>query len=226
MIASRFAMTAPSPHVALPLFPLGTTLFPQGRLSLRVFELRYLAMIGECHRSGQAFGVVSLTQGSEVRVPGAEAEQFAHIGTLARISQLDKPQPGLLVIECEGGTRFRIQSRSQQKNGLWIAQAQVLPEEPEIAIPPDLQHTAMALERLVLTLQARRDAQAASGAPAPRLPVGEPYRFDDGTWVANRWCELLPVQAELRQRLLELDSPLLRLELVSDLLARTGIAQG
>lgn len=219
-------MTAPSPHAVLPLFPLGTTLFPQGLLSLRVFELRYLALIGECHRTGQPFGVVSLTQGAEVRVPGAEVEQFAHIGTLARITRLDKPQPGLLLIECEGQHRFRIHSREQQKNGLWTAQTEALPPEPALPIPSDLQHTAQALERLVQTLQARHDLQASAGTPAPRLPVGQPYRFDDAAWVANRWCELLPMQAELRQRLLELDSPLLRLELVGDLLARTGIAQG
>jgi hypothetical protein len=33
------------------------------------------------------------------------------------------------------------------------------------------------------------------------------------------------MQLELRQRLMELDSPLMRLELVSDLLARTGITE-
>ncbi|RYF73957.1 MAG: peptidase S16 [Comamonadaceae bacterium] len=226
MIASSLAMTAASPHAILPLFPLGTTLFPQGLLSLRVFELRYLALVGECHKASLPFGVVSLTQGAEVRVPGADAEQFAHIGTLARITQLSRPQPGLLVIECQGLQRFRIHSRSQQKNGLWTAQTQLLPDEAALTIPPDLQHTATALQRLVQTLQSRHDLQAATGAPAPRLPVGHPYRWDDGAWVANRWCELLPIQPELRQRLLELDSPLLRLELVSDLLARTGIAQG
>ncbi|MDZ4354887.1 MAG: peptidase S16, partial [Variovorax sp.] len=40
-----------------------------------------------------------------------------------------------------------------------------------------------------------------------------------------RWCELVPMQLALKQRLMELDSPLMRLELVSDLLARTGITE-
>jgi len=57
-----------------------------------------------------------------------------------------------------------------------------------------------------------------------RLPVAQPWRFDDCGWVANRWCELLPMQTELKQRLMELNSPLMRLELVADLLARHGIA--
>ena len=54
-----------------------------------------------------------------------------------------------------------------------------------------------------------------------RLPIAEPYQLDDCGWVANRWSELLPLPAELKQRLMELDSPVMRLELVSDLLART-----
>ena len=41
--------------------------------------------------------------------------------------------------------------------------------------------------------------------------------------MANRWLELLPVQTELKQRLMSLDSPVLRLELVSDLLDRMGV---
>jgi len=45
-----------------------------------------------------------------------------------------------------------------------------------------------------------------------------------GLWVANRWCELLPMPLEQKQRLMELDNPLVRLELVSDFLGRSGIA--
>nr|MDQ6880725.1 LON peptidase substrate-binding domain-containing protein [Pseudomonadota bacterium] len=73
---------------SLPLFPLGTVLFPGGLLPLRIFEVRYLDMIGRCHKAGAPFGVVSLTQGSEVRVPGA-TEAFAQVGTLATIIGLE-----------------------------------------------------------------------------------------------------------------------------------------
>ena len=43
-------------------------------------------------------------------------------------------------------------------------------------------------------------------------------------WVANRWCELLPIPLELKQQMMALDNPLVRLELVGDVLQRTGIA--
>ena len=56
---------------------------------------------------------------------------------------------------------------------------------------------------------------------ADAQPRAEPaQRWDDCGWVANRWCELLPMPPANRQRLMELDNPLLRLELVADELDR------
>jgi uncharacterized protein len=215
-------LTDPILLSALPLFPLGTVLFPGGWLPLRIFEVRYLDMVGRCYKAGTPFGVVSLTQGGEVRVAGASAERFAGIGTLAAIRAFDAPRPGLLQIECTGTQRFRVRASELHKHGLWTADVETLPDDMALALPPDLQHVADALQRLVETLEERRQAE---GAEDLRLPIAEPYRFDDCGWVANRWCELLPMQPELKQRLMELDSPLMRLELVSDALARTGIVE-
>jgi Lon protease-like protein len=206
---------------SLPLFPLGTTLFPGGLLPLRIFEVRYLDMIGKCRKAGVPFGVVSLTSGSEVRKAGAEAERFSSVGTLAEIREFDSPQSGLLQIECMGTQRFRIRQTELQKHGLWVAEVEAVPDDVALEIPDDLKHTSTALRRLIDTLEERRRAQDETA----RLPIGEPYRLDDCGWVANRWCELVPMQLELRQRLMALDSPLMRLELVSDLLARTGITE-
>ncbi|MET3477795.1 LON peptidase substrate-binding domain-containing protein [Variovorax atrisoli] len=212
--------TQPLLH-SLPLFPLGTVLFPGGLLPLRIFEVRYLDMIGKCRKADAPFGVVSLTSGSEVRKAGADAESFAAIGTLAMIREFESPQSGLLQIECVGTQRFRVRSNELQKHGLWVAEVEAVNDDVALEIPDDLRHTSTALQRLVGTLEERKRAQ---GGPV-RLPIAEPYLFDDCGWVANRWCELVPMQLELRQRLMELDSPLMRLELVSDLLARTGITE-
>jgi len=207
---------------SLPLFPLSAVLFPDGLLSLRIFEVRYLDMIRRCHNANVPFGVVALTQGSEVRVAGAEAERFSAVGTLAQITALDAPQAGLLQIECLGTQRFRVRTSERLKHGLWTAEVERLADDVTLAIPDDLAHVATALRRLVETLEARKQAQ---GDDELRLPLVPPYHFDDCGWVANRWSELLPMQAELKQRLMELDSPLMRLELVGDLLARTGIVE-
>ncbi|MCY1380440.1 hypothetical protein D9M69_682630 [compost metagenome] len=114
-----------------------------------------------------------------------------------------------------------MRSSELQKHGLWVAEVEAVADDIALDIPDDLRHTATALRRLIDTLEERRRAQG----DAVRLPIGAPYRFDDCGWVANRWCELVPMQVELKQRLMELDSPLMRLELVSDLLARTGITE-
>src|SRR5215469_1090936 len=114
-------MTTQIPLRPIPLFPLGTVLFPGGFLPLRIFEVRYLDMIGKCHKSREPFGVVCLTQGSEVRKAGAGAEAFATIGTLAVIREVDSPQAGLMQIECSGTGRFRIHASELQKHGLWTA---------------------------------------------------------------------------------------------------------
>ncbi len=201
-----------------PLFPLASVLFPDGVLALRVFEVRYLDMVRKCHQTGAPFGVVSLTQGSEVRRAGAPDEQFHDVGTLAVIEQLASPQPGLITLVCKGTERFRITQRNHLVHGLWIASVSQLDRDLSIPIPEDLKKTATALTQVLHTLHAR-DALN----PAAKLPT--PEQLDDCGWVANRWCELLPVPMELKQRLMELDNPLVRLELVGDVLERTGIAQ-
>jgi Lon protease-like protein len=200
---------------SLPLFPLSAVLFPDGLLSLRVFEVRYLDMIGKCRKAGAPFGVVSLTQGQEVRRPGVQ-EAFSQVGTLAAIHDFDQPQPGLMLVRATGAQRFRITSSDQLKHGLWVADVERLPADMVVAIPDDLKPAADALQRLIQSLQLK------PGNPGP-MPLLPPWKLDDCGWVANRWCELLPLPVGLKQRLMELDNPLVRLELVSDVLTRTGI---
>ena len=211
---------------SLPLFPLGTVLYPGGSLPLRVFEVRYLDMIGKCHKVGAPFGVVNLTQGSEVRRPDVGAapghEGFAHeafqaVGTLATITDFSAPRPGLMVIRCTGLQRFRIATQQRLKHGLWVANVYRLADDLPVKIPDDLRSVAVALRNLINALLLR-------DLPPQQMPLRPPYRLDDCGWVANRWCELLPMPLEVRQRLMELDNPLVRLELVGDMLARTGIA--
>ncbi len=210
-------------HSELPLFPLGTVLFPGGLLPLRIFEVRYLDMISKCHKNGTPFGVVSLTQGSEVRKPSGEPsgdgfanEAFHEVGTLATIAEYSMPQPGLMVIRCTGTERFKVQSSSKLKHGLWVAQAASLAPDMPVKVPADLQSASDALAKLIRTLQDR-------AVPTEQMPLLPPYQLDDCGWVANRWSELLPIPVALKQQLMELDNPLVRLELVNDILDRSGI---
>lgn len=216
--------STPAALSQLPLFPLQSVLFPDGSLALRVFEVRYLDMIGRCHKLGEPFGVVCLTRGSEVRrremsakAAGVAGDAFAEeafyeVGTLAHITDLERPQPGLMMLRAVGGRRFTITTCEQLRHGLWIADAEALAEDSVVAVPPDLEFARRGLQFLLDNIR-HHNAE---------VPVQEPYRWDDCGWLANRWCELLPLASAIKQRFMTLDSPLLRLELVVDALHQIG----
>lgn len=189
-------------------------LFPGGVLPLRIFEPRYLHMVEKCHDTGTPFGVVTLAQGSEVRNPSGPTESFHPVGVLAHIGQLQALQPGLLMLECRGGQRFRIASHSQQQFGLWTADVDLITADQASPIPLDLRPCAQSLDQLIQSLRTQH-------ANASWLPLPDTHQLDDCGWVANRWCELLPLPLLDKHNLMALDSPLLRLELVADILAQT-----
>ena len=219
----------PSTLTQLPLFPLQSVLFPGGALPLRIFEVRYLDMIGRCHKAGEPFGVVCLSEGSDTRrrAPddgsgkptgdGFAREAFFPVGTLARITQFERPQPGLMTIACVGTQRFRIQRSEQLKHGLWVADVELIDDDRVLPLPDDLHFTREALQGLVRNIE---DSIQQSGESGIEMPLLEPYRWNDCGWLANRWSELLPLAPALKQRFMALDSPVLRLELVADTLGQ------
>jgi Lon protease-like protein len=212
----------------LPLFPLTTILFPDGLLPLQIFELRYLNMVKKCIADGTEFGVVAqtvhrnavaespaTTEASALALPMSQ-ETFTAIGTSAKIISHFVPQPGLIRIDCVGGQRFSIVSTRQQTGGLWVAQVQTIAADLVIPVPAELLEAATALRHLITTLKSQ-------ATEASFMPIAKPYLFDDCGWVANRWCELIPMQSAQRHRLLTLDNPLIRLELVQDMLLEQGL---
>lgn len=199
--------------ISIPLFPLATVLFPDGVLPLQVFEVRYLDMIGKCMAGGNPFGVVLLTHGSEVRTPQGN-EQFEQSGTLATVQEKIEASRGLLTVTCRGASRFRIVSSERQPNGLWTAEVELLEDDRAVPIPSELQGAADALDRVLESL---------GEIPEDRWPLLPPFQLDDCGWVSNRWCDLLPLPVEQKQMLLMLDNPLIRLELLHDMLDEHGL---
>ncbi len=192
-------------------------------MPLRIFEVRYLDMVKRCHAAGAPFGVVCLSEGSEVRrVDPAAPDGIAHdsfhsVGTVAHIERIAQPQPGLLFIHCRGQQRFKVTASHRLPHGLWVADVTLDPAESLVEVPEHLIPTRDALQRVLTNLQDREPEGM------NELPLQPPYRWEESGWVANRWAELLPLQPELKQRLMSLDSPLLRLELISDILDKLGV---
>jgi Lon protease-like protein len=176
------------------LFPLNTVLFPGGVLPLRIFEARYVDMVGRCMRSSTGFGVVLLDAGEEA---GA-AQQVHGIGTLAEIVDFSRLEDGLLGITALGRRKFRIESTAQQADGLNVAQVEWLEPEPECALPDDCLVLAELLKHALPQL----------GALYDHLDK----RYDDAAWVGSRLVAILPLPLPNKQHCLELADPIERLE--------------
>jgi hypothetical protein len=177
----------------IPLFPLGTVLFPGGPLSLRIFETRYIDLVRRCLREESGFGVVLIREGAEA---GGPAKTF-DVGTYARIVDFSQQPDGLLGIRAAGERRFRILERRRARDGLNLADVAWLADDRPQPLPEEFAELGPTLEAIL-------------------DQAGEPYtslerRPDDAAWVSARLAEILPVPSVHKQHCLELDDPLERL---------------
>lgn len=201
-VTGSTSSTAPKTCLEIPLFPLGGVLCPGGVLSLKVFEQRYLDMAAACMKNHTPFGVCLIASGKEVGEPAVPHQ----VGTLAHIDVGDMPQLGILMLTVHGGRRFRIQSQTTQADGLLRAKVELLDEPTGRSIPAAQQGMLPLLRKV------------ASDLGPERMP--EPHDFDDAAWVGYRLTEIVPVRPLAKQKLLELDDPVSRLEILFTYLAQ------
>ncbi len=205
-----------TPDDWVPLFPLHTVLFPGGVLPLKVFEARYIDMVRDCMKREAPFGVVLIKSGQEV---GKAAEPEA-IGCLAHILQWDMDQPGILMLRTQGGARFRILQTRQLPNDLLQARIEKIADD--ITQPISDMHVRCAKALKIVTDGILAKGRAEHG-DAFDNPFAMPLQFDQSGWVANRWCEILPIPLKARQKLLELEDAQSRLSVIDQYLQQHKI---
>jgi Lon protease-like protein len=187
----------------LPLFPLNTVLFPSLPLPLHIFEERYRLMIGTCVVTDNLFGVCLIKEGVEV---GGPAEPFA-IGTMARISEVERLPDGRMNLMTFGTQRFRLDEVIQREPYL-VGRVVVLDPDPE---PTAEALVADVADRLLRYLREVRGAA--------RLPDrGE--LLTDVDRLSYLAAATLGLPALERQSFLEVDSAVERLQQARDLLRR------
>lgn len=192
--------------IRIPLFPLNTVLFPGGPLQLRVFEPRYLEMISDCLRHDGEFGVCLIQSGEEI---GPAAVPHA-VGTVAGIVDWEQRRDGLLGITIMGRRRFRLQHQATRPSQLLVGEVELLTEAERTPLPERFAPLRGLLQRIIEQLE---------GPYAGLEPA-----YDDAAWVGYRLAEILPLPLTAKQNLLELDSPIERLEAVERLINRTSAA--
>lgn len=190
----------------LAIFPLNAVLFPGGLLPLRVFEQRYMDMAKACLKDDQPFGVCLIRSGREVGTPATPEE----IGCTARIIEWDMQQLGVLSIRSRGEQRFRIRESWVTDAGLTRAQVEMLPQDEDAALPEEFGACAALLKAVI--------DEHGSGLIASPMDLGS------ASWVGSRLAEILPVPLAAKQRLLELDDALQRVEILDKFLQQHRLA--
>jgi Lon protease-like protein len=112
----------------LPLFPLGTVLYPGLLLPLHIFEERYRQLVRDLLANGEAprFGVVAIREGRETGISGVSA--LYPVGCTAVLRQVQKYPDGRYDIVTVGVQRFRLLALDESQPYLQ-GEVELLPEE-------------------------------------------------------------------------------------------------
>lgn len=203
-------------HTWLPLFPLNTVLFPGGVLPLKVFETRYVDMVRECMKNTTPFGVVRIKSGQEV---GLAAEPDA-VGCLANITQWDMQDLGVLLLRIMGDERFRILETRISDHQRLEARIEMIPADAVLPVSDMHLSCAKALKLVIDDINLKGRTEQGDMFVSP---FAQPAQLDNTAWVANRWCEILPIPLKARQKLLELENAQSRLAIVHQYLQQHKI---
>lgn len=182
----------------LPLFPLNSVLFPGGVLPLRIFEPRYLDMVKDCVREQGEFVICLIESGQEI---GNVAQPYK-VGTACKIIDWETLSDGLLGITAQGIQRVSIGQISIQDNQLLFGEVNYLQDDDDEILPEKFYEWAHLVSLIMDKL----------GKPFSDLQL----QLDSATWVGARLTEYLPFELEAKQRILEIDHPLVRLEHLQD----------
>ncbi len=181
------------------VFPLKTVLFPGCRLSLQIFEQRYLDMIAACLKEDKGFVVVRISKGSEV----GSLPQIFSIGTYVEVVDWNQLENGLLGIIVEGVQRVRILNARVQDDRLLIGQIDYLSD-----LAPEKCSNAESLVDLLKSLQNHPSVNS----------LGAHVDYEDINSVIWCLCGLLPLGEAEKQYLLEVDNPDMRLSALNKML--------
>lgn len=185
---------------SIPVFPLNAVLFPKCKLSLQIFEPRYLDMLSQSLQAGSGFIIALVRSGKK----NSGIPIIYCVGTLAQIIDFGQLSNGLLGITVVGLDKVVIGQRWVEDNGLMMAEASTLPVEQAISLPKKYQCLAEVLGALV--------------AHPVVANLALSTNLTNGLTVGWQLANYLPFSLQQKQLLLELNNPLLRLAQITHLL--------
>jgi Lon protease-like protein len=178
----------------LPLFPLGSVLFPGALMPLHIFEPRYRLLVRRCVEGARPFGIVLIRSGREV---GATAEPYG-VGTEARIVAEAPLADGRSYIVTRGERRFAVDGLLPDAEPYLVGRVRYLDEPEGEGASEHVAETLDALgSYLVAVLAVTEDARG-DRALTDELRAAAPIDL------AYRVAGTLAIDATEHQSLLEL----------------------
>ncbi len=112
----------------LPLFPLGTVLFPGMLLPLNIFEDRYKQLMHDLLDGPEPrrFGVIAIKKGRETGIEGVSS--LYEVGCAATVRETEEKADGGFEVVTVGGQRFRLEALDESKPYLQ-GDVEFLPED-------------------------------------------------------------------------------------------------
>lgn len=155
----------------LPLFPLGTVLYPGLVLPLHIFEERYRELVRDLldGPEPQQFGVIAIREGRETGIAGVRA--LHEIGCTAILRQVDEQEDGRYNLVTVGADRFRL-LRLDDSRPYLQAEVDLLPDDTGDEAAAGLAVTAVQEAFLAyLEVLAQRGATRVNVPELPDEPV-------------------------------------------------------
>ena len=192
----------------IPLFPLSSVLFPGGRMSLQIFEQRYLDLVRSCLKQEEGFGLVWIAEGAEVAQPGTGMPKLGEFGCYARIVDWDSLPSGLLGITIEGGERFCLDEARSESNQLVVGDV----EMKELCAAEPMREEWDSMLEVLSSLEQHPHVQR----------MGIKADHEDAWQVGYVLAQLLPVEEAIKYQLLGLDDIAQFMEELGEVLDELG----
>ena len=181
-----------------PIFPLRTILFPDSKLPLRIFEPRYIDMVSKCMKETSEFGVVLSRESNEPKM-----FETYNMGTMAKIIDWEQSNDGLLGITTIGTNKFKLLGMNKQEDGLNIGDVEIIQREGHFKPTENFSNLVSLLKAILDDINLYNDDEK---------------KFESASWVSFRFAEILPLKLEDKQKCLEIDDPIIRLNYLEPLI--------
>ena len=181
-----------------PIFPLRTMLFPDSRLPLRIFEPRYIDMVSKCMKDSLEFGVILSRESNDPKM-----FETYNIGTMAKIIDWEQGNDGLLGITTIGTNKFKLLGMNKREDGLNIGDVEIIEREGDFKPTENFSNLVSLLKAILDDINLYNDDEK---------------KFESASWVSFRFAEILPLKLEDKQKCLEIDDPIIRLNYLEPLI--------